>query len=63
MKPIGKVRTVIASMVMTLGMASTASAVDLEFYFPVAVGVLPQMMGSISMRFMPDLMEIRLLKR
>jgi len=38
MKPIGKVKTLIASMVMTMGMASTASAVDLEFYFPVAVG-------------------------
>ena len=38
MKPLGKLRTGIASIAMLMGMASTASAVDLEFYFPVAVG-------------------------
>lgn len=38
MKPFGKLSAVIASTTMMMGVASSAFAVDLEFYFPVAVG-------------------------
>lgn len=38
MKKFGKLKTSIAAVALLWGMASTALAVDLEFYFPVAVG-------------------------
>ncbi len=38
MKSLVKIKICIASIVLTMGMATSAQAVDLEFYFPVAVG-------------------------
>ncbi|MBX2883656.1 MAG: ABC transporter substrate-binding protein [Granulosicoccus sp.] len=38
MKPIATLSTCLSAAALCMGMSATASAVDLEFYFPVAVG-------------------------